>query len=114
MKYIKIKTEVNLTSGVAIPSGSVVIIAEGYADVKGQVEGLIPAQISTFVYASIEAMIGGKQALQGIEDFNTTFSYAKLPVEAFETVPAETLLITAVYDDLELVYGKGNVEIVTV
>lgn len=114
MKYIKIKTEVNLTSGVQIPSGSVVIIAEGYADVKAQVEGLIPAQIATFVYASIEAMVGGKQALQGIADFNTTFSYAKLPVESFETVPAETLLITAVFQDLALVYGEANIEIVTV
>jgi hypothetical protein len=114
MKYIKINTIVNLTSGIEIPSGSAVIIAEGYADVKAQVEGLIPAQIATFVYASYEAMIEGKQALQGIADFNTTFSYAKLPVEAFETVPAETLLITAVYDDLVLIYGESNVEIVTV
>jgi len=113
MKYIKINTTVNLTSGVEIPSGSAVIIAEGYADVKSQVEGLIPAQIGTFVYASIQAMIDGKQPIQGIADFNTTFSYAKLPVEAFETVPAETLLITAVYDDLVLVYGEANVEVIT-
>jgi len=113
MKYIKIKTTVNLTSGVEIPSGSAVIIAEGYADVKNQVDGLIPAQIGTSVYATIQSMIDGKQPLQGIADFNTTFSYAKLPVGAFETVPAETLLITAVYDDLVLVYGEPNVEIIT-
>ena len=114
MKYIKINTEVNLTSGIEIPSGSVVIIAEGYADVKAQVDGLIPAQIATFVYASFEAMASGKEALQGIADFSTTFQYSKLPVEDFETVPAETLLITAVYNDLALVYGESNLEIVTV
>jgi hypothetical protein len=114
MKYIKINTTVNLTSGIEIPSGSVVIIAEGYADVKAQVDGLIPAQIATFVYASFEAMVSGKEALQGIADFSTTFQYAKLPVESFETVPAETLLITAVYNDLALVYGESNLEIVTV
>jgi hypothetical protein len=113
MKYIKINTEVNLTSGIEIPSGSVVIIAEGYADVKSQVDGLIPAQIATFVFASFEAMASGKEALQGIADFNTTFQYSKLTVEAFETVPAETLLITAVYNDLALVYGESNLEIVT-
>jgi hypothetical protein len=113
MKYIKINTTVNLTSGIEIPSGSVVIIAEGYADVKGQVEGMIPAQIATFVYASFEAMASGKEALQGIADFSTTFQYSKLPVEAFETVPAETLLITAVFEDLALVYGESNLEIVT-
>jgi len=114
MKYIKINTIVNLTSGVQIPSGSAVIIAEGYADVKSQSEGMIPAQISTFVYASYQAMLDGKQALQGIADFGTTFSYALLPVTSFQTVPAETLLITAVYDDLVLIYGEANVEIVTV
>jgi hypothetical protein len=113
MKYIKINTTVNLTSGVQIPSGSAVIITEGYADVKAQSEGFIPAQIGTSVYATIESMVEGKQPLQGIADFNTTFSYAKLPVEAFETVPAETLLITAVYDDLVLVYGEANVEIIS-
>ena len=114
MKYIKINTTVNLTSGIEIPSGSVVIIAEGYADVKAQVDGLIPAQIATFVFASFEAMASGKEALQGIADFSTTFQYSKLPVEDFETVPAETLLITAVYNDLALVYGESNLEIVTV
>lgn len=113
MKYIKINTEVNLTSGIQIPSGSIVIIAEGYADVKNQVEGMIPAQIGTFVYASLQAMQDGKESIQGIADFNTMFSYAKLPVESFETVPAETLLITAVYQDLALIYGEANVEIVT-
>lgn len=113
MKYIKINAPVNLTSGLVIPSGSVVIISEGYADVKSQVEGLIPAQIATFVFASFEAIVSGKEALQGIADFNTTFSYAKLPVESFETVPAETLLITAVYQDLALVYGESNLEIIT-
>lgn len=114
MKYIKINTEVNLTSGIQIPSGSVVIIAEGYADIKAQVDGLIPAQISTFVFASFESMMAGKQALQGIADFNTTFSFSKLPVKDFETVPAETLLIQAIYQDLALVYGESNIEIVTI
>ena len=114
MKYIKINTTVNLTSGVEIPSGSAVIIAEGYADVKAQAEGLIPAQIGTFLYASYQAMLDGKQPIQGIADFDTTFNYAKLPVISFETVPAETLLITAVFQDLALIYGEENIEIVTV
>lgn len=114
MKYIKINTTVNLTSGVQIPSGSAVIIAEGYADVKSQSEGMIPAQIGTSVYATLQAMLDGKQPIQGIADFNTTFSYALLPVTSFETVPAETLLITAVFQDLALIYGEANIEIVTV
>ncbi len=36
MQAIKLNTAVNLTSGLSIPSGSVVVIAEGYADVKSQ------------------------------------------------------------------------------
>jgi len=114
MKYIKINTEVNLTSGIQIPSGSVVIIAEGYADIKAQTEGMIPAQIATFVYASLQSMADGKQALQGIEDFDTTFKYSKLPVISFETIPAETLLVQAVYDDLAIVYGTANIEILSI
>jgi len=53
--YIKINSSVNLSSGLTIPSGSVVTIAEGYADVKGESEGVIPAQVATFLYASEEA-----------------------------------------------------------
>jgi len=44
MKAIQINTSVNLTSGLSIPSGSVVVIAEGYADVKSQKDGIIPAK----------------------------------------------------------------------
>jgi len=36
MKAIQINSNVNLTSGLSIPSGSVCVIAEGYADVKSQ------------------------------------------------------------------------------
>jgi hypothetical protein len=54
--------------------GSVCVIAEGYADVKSQKDGVIPAQIATFVFASVEALAQGKAPIQGIQDFNTTFS----------------------------------------
>ena len=46
--YIKINSAVNLSSGLSIPSGSVVAIAEGYADVKSEKDGIIPAQVATF------------------------------------------------------------------
>jgi hypothetical protein len=113
MKAIQINTSVNLTSGLSIPSGSVVVIAEGYADVKSQKDGIIPAQIATFVFASVQALAEGKAPIQGIEDFNTSFSGLELSVTAYETQPAETLLIDAIFGALNLVY-PDQVEIVTV
>ena len=114
MKAIQINTPVNLTSGLSIPSGSVCVIAEGYADVKAQKDGVIPAQIATFVFASVEALAQGKAPIQGIQDFNTTFSGLELSVDAYETISAEALLISAVYGALASVYGPENVEQITI
>jgi hypothetical protein len=112
MKAISILSNVNLTSGLSIPSGSVVVIAEGYADVKSQKDGIIPAQIATFVFASVGALAEGKAPIQGIQDFNTTFSGLALSVADYETLAAETLLINAVYSALDLIYPT-QVEIIT-
>jgi hypothetical protein len=114
MKAISILSNVNLTSGLSIPSGSVVVIAEGYADIKDQKDGIIPAQIATFVFASVQALAEGKAPIQGIEDFNTTFSNLELSVVAYETIPAEALLVNAVYDALVVIYGAENVEQITI
>jgi hypothetical protein len=113
MQAIKILSPVNLTSGLSIPSGSVVVIAEGYADVKSQKDGSIPAQIATFVFASVQALAEGKAPIQGIEDFNTTFSGLELTVADYETLAAETLLINAVYSALNVIYPT-QVEVVTI
>jgi predicted RecA/RadA family phage recombinase len=113
MKYIKINTTVNLTSGLSIPSGSVVIIAEGYADVKNTTEQGIPSQIAVFVFASSQAMAEGKSPIIGIADFQTTFSSLQLSIEAYETKTAETLLVDAVAYELGKVYGPENIEILT-
>jgi hypothetical protein len=111
MKAIQINTSVNLTSGLSIPSGSIVVIAEGYADVKSQKDGIIPAQIATFVFASVQALTEGKAPIQGIEDFNTTFSGLELSVASYEILSAETLLVTSIYGELEKIYPE-QVEIV--
>ena len=113
MQAIKILSPVNLTSGLSIPSGSIVVIAEGYADVKSQKDGIIPAQIATFVFASVGALAEGKAPIQGIEDFNTTFAGLELTVADYETLAAETLLVNAVESALEAIY-PSNVEVVTI
>ena len=112
MKAIQINTSVNLTSGLSIPSGSVVVIAEGYADVKSQKDGIIPAQIATFVFASVQALAEGKAPIQGIQDFNTTFSGLELSVADYETKSAEVLLVNAVFNALDLIY-PAQVEVIT-
>jgi hypothetical protein len=111
MQAIKILSPVNLTSGLSIPSGSIVVIAEGYADVKSQKDGIIPAQIATFVFASVGALAEGKAPIQGIEDFNTTFSGLELTVADYETKSAEVLLVNAVFNALDLIYPT-QVEII--
>jgi hypothetical protein len=113
MQAIKILSSVNLTSGLSIPSGSVVVIAEGYSVNKSQKNGVIPAQISTLVFASVQALAEGKAPIQGIEDFNTTFSGLELTVASYESLSAETLLIDAIFGALNLIY-PDQVEIVTV
>jgi len=112
MKAILINSNVNLTSGLSIPSGSVVVIAEGYASVKDQKDGIIPAQIATFVFASASAFAEGKSPIQGIEDFNTTFSALELSVSDYETKSAEVLLTTAVFNALDLIY-PNEIEVIT-
>jgi hypothetical protein len=114
MQAIKILSPVNLTSGLSIPSGSIVVIAEGYAAVKDQKDGIIPAQIATFVFASVQALAEGRAPIQGIQDFNTTFSNLELSVVSYETIPAESLLVNAVYDALVAIYGAENVEQITI
>jgi hypothetical protein len=111
MKAILINTPVNLTSGLSIPSGSVCVIAEGYSINKSQKDGVIPAQIATFVFASVEALAQGKAPIQGIQDFNTTFSGLELSVADYETKSAEVLLVNAVFNALDLIYPT-QVEIV--
>lgn len=110
MKAIKINSAVNLTSGLAIPSGSVVVIAEGYADIKSTKDGFIPSQIATFVFASEQAIAEGKSPIPDIADFNPVFGGLQLSVEDYATIPAESLLVNAVFNALVAIYGEANVE----
>tara|TARA_R110000803_G_C11833993_1_gene303684 strand:+ start:219 stop:557 length:339 start_codon:yes stop_codon:yes gene_type:complete len=110
--YIKINSSVNLSSGLTIPSGSVVTIAEGYADLKSEKDGIIPAQVATFLYASEAAIEGEATPVQGVADFNPVFSGLELPVADYQTKTAEALLVDAVKEALVAVYGEGNVEVV--
>jgi hypothetical protein len=110
MQAIKILSPVNLTSGLSIPSGSIVVIAEGYADVKSTKDGFIPSQIATFVYASEQAIAEGKSPIHDIADFNPVFSSLQLSVTDYATLSAESLLINAVFNALVAVYGAENVE----
>jgi hypothetical protein len=113
MKAIQINSAINLTSGLSIPSGSLVVISEGYANIKDQKDGIIPAQISTSVFTNATALAEGKSSIQGIQDFNTTFSNLELSVADYETLAAETLLVNAVESALEAIY-PSNVEVVTI
>lgn len=113
MKAIKINQPVNLNSGISIPSGSIVIIGEGYASVKDVKEGLIPAQVATFLFVSETAIQEGKSPITDIADFNPVFAGLQLSVDAYQTKSAESLLIEAVETALIAVYGEENVEVIS-
>ena len=106
MKAIQINAIVNLTNGLAIPSGAVCVISEGLAQVFAQKDGLIPAQIVSNVYTSKANYEAGKAPVDGnsIADFNPAMYNLQLSVVAYETETAENLLVEAVYDALNAVY----------
>jgi len=110
--YIKINTFVNLSSGLSIPAGSVVTIAEGYADIKSVKDGIIPAQVATFVYASEAAYQQGLEPVSGVADFNPVFGGLKFSVSDYQTKTAEALLVTAVEGTLVTIYGAENISVV--
>lgn len=115
MKAIQINATVNLNNGLQIPSGSVVVISEGLAQVFATKDGLIPAQIVSNVYTTKDNYETGKAPVDGnsISDFNPAMYNLELSVVSYETVTAETLLVEAVYNSLDLVY-PGNCVIIDV
>lgn len=117
MKAIQINTIVNLTNGLQIPSGSVVVICEGLAQVIGQKDGLIPAQIVNQVFVNKTSYESGLSPVDGnsIADFQTALYSLKLSVDNYTTKTAQDLLVNAVYDYLATVYTVvGDLEIIEV
>jgi hypothetical protein len=55
-----------------------------------------------------------KAPIEGIQDFNTTFSNLELSVADYETLPAETLLVNAVELALKAIYGVDNVDVIAI
>ncbi len=111
--YIKINSAVNLSSGISIPAGSVVSVAEGYLDIKSLEEGIIPAQVATFVYASETAYTSGLDPVQGVSDFSPVFSGLEVAVADYESTAAEALFVAEVREALEAIYGAENIEVVS-
>ena len=114
MKAIKINTNVNLNSGITLPSGGIVVIAEGYTDVKSTNEGFIPSQIATLLYASLEALQSGKVSINDVADYTPVFSELKLSLADYQTKSAEQLLIDTVESELIKIYGAENIEEISI
>lgn len=110
--YIRINCDVNLTSGITVPPGVIVLVAEGFANISNQKDGKIPAQIATSVYANINAMLSNLEQLSGIADFNPVFRGLNLSVSDYETKTAKELMFNAVLSELGGVYGLSNVELI--
>lgn len=111
MKKIKINTSINLTSGLSIPSGSIVVIAEGYADVKSLKDGFIPSQVATFLYASEAALENNATPVGDAADFGSVFTGLQLSEVDYQNKTAESLLVDAVYNELNKIY-PNEVEVI--
>lgn len=113
MKAVKINADVNLTNGLTVPSGSILVIAEAYTDNKSQKDDTIPTQVATLLYQNEQAIIDGKVSITDIADFGTTMA-GNLLVTRYETDPAETMIIEYIIATLTPVYGVKNLEIITI
>jgi len=113
MKAVKINADVNLTNGLIVPSGSVLLVAEAYTDNKSQKDGTIPTQVATLLYQNEQAIIDGKVSINDIADFSTTMA-GNLLVTRYETDPAETMIIEYIIATLTPIYGASNLEVITI
>lgn len=113
MKVVKINAEVNLSSGMVVGLGSVLVIAEAYTDNKSQKDGVIPSQVATLLFQNEQAIIDGKVSILNVADFNTTMS-GNLDVARYETEAAEVMLIEFVVGTLTPIYGAENIEVITI
>lgn len=111
MKVVKINAEVNLLSGMIVPTGSVLIVSEAYTDNKSQKDGIIPAQVATLLYQNEQAILDGKVSIPNVADFNTTMT-GSLDVTRYETEAAEVMLIEFVVSALIPIYGADNIEVI--
>jgi hypothetical protein len=116
MKAIQINTIVNLTNGLAIPSGGLNVINVGLAQLFATKNGSIPAQIVSNVYVNKSTYEEGKAPVDGnsIADFQTGLYNLNLNVTSYETLTAQDLLVTAVYDYLATIYAPSDLEIIEV
>jgi hypothetical protein len=112
MKVVKINAEVNLSSGMIVGIGSVLVISEAYTDNKSQANGVIPSQVATLLFQNEQAIIDGKVSIPNVADFNTTMS-GNLDVARYETEAAEVMLIEFVVGTLTPIYGEENIEVIT-
>lgn len=113
MKVIKIKTAVNLSSGLTTPPNTILTIAECYTNNKDKKINEIPAQIATLLYLN-EAAIETKESINGISDFSSLFNNLSLSITDYATKTAESLAIDTVYNELVPIYTAANLEIITI
>jgi len=113
MKVIKIKVPVTLTSGLTTPTNTILVISEGYLDIKAKANDNIPTQIATLLYLDAASILNNNIPISGIADFSNLFT-TNILVTDYETKIAETLFIEAVYDQLVPIYTAANLQIISI
>jgi hypothetical protein len=113
MKVIQIKVPVTLTSGLTTPANTILVISEGYLDIKATTDSNIPSQIATFLYLNAASIINDNTPITGIADFSNLF-ITNILVQDYETKIAETLFVEAVYNQLVPIYTAAKLEIINI
>jgi len=113
MQALKVNSKIMLTNNLSIAPGAIIIITEAYIDIKKIKEDLIPAQIITEVYNSLEDYKKGKSKIDQIKDFSTSFLNLRMSYDDYQTAPTEDLLLITVKDKLDIIY-PGKIEFVEI
>ena len=119
MKAIKVNTAIDLNNGLQIPPGAIVTINEGLAQpfrqfVDDNQSAYIPGQIAVSTYVSKIDYESGKNPVppDSISQYQAT-AYVAIPLNQYQTVPAESMLVAATLTGLNQIY-PGQCEVIEV
>jgi hypothetical protein len=109
MKAIKINSSINISSGITLPAGSICKLNTGVFDFNNENNSIINCEIAISVFSSLTAYNQGKQPIEGISDFKSSFANILLNV----TEGIEDAVINSIYSELNEIY-PNQIEIISI
>jgi hypothetical protein len=110
MKALQINAPVNTTTGLQIPSGSVVVVNEFLTQQMNEKEGLIPCQTSISTYVNAASYEAGKAPVVTVSDYSSLI-VCDVTTAEYSTTACEALAINEVKDILLALYPDSVIEV---